>query len=122
MGAFKEWLRLQELSLGSDGIRDNAPTQTNNTTKAVASKWMSNPQNSDFTSNLVTLGQQHPSALNKPLMDAGAQAIKAAGTVGNQTTAPAVAQFMQTSLKLPQVLPPPKPGAVKMMRRRMRRV
>lgn len=117
MGAFKIWLHAQETVLGSDGARDNAPAQTAKDTQVVANKWMSNPKNAPITSDLVTMGQSHRSALTQPLLKAGAQAVKFAGNFGKGVEAPAVAMNIQTNLGLPQVIKPPKPTQVKMMGR-----
>jgi hypothetical protein len=117
MASFKTWLKIQEKTVGSDGIRDNTPTQTAQDTQAIASKWLGNPQNSVASSNLVQLGQSNKSALVHPLMNAGAQAIKFGGGLAKGTDAPSVAGAIQTNLGLPSVIKPPKPTQVKMMRR-----
>ena len=105
------------MTLGSDGARDNAPAQTNAATQKVAQKWLGDPKNATAASNMLSAGQAHRSGLGRQLLDAGASAVKRDGGVGSQTTAPAVASFIQNSMKLPDVLPKPKPTVVKMMRR-----
>ena len=114
---FKNWLQIQEKTLGSDGIRDNAPADTAQATQKAANKWLANPQNSDITSRLVTMGQSHKSALTQPLLDAGAKAVKFAGGMAKATDAPSVAGAIQTNLGLPPVLKLPKIGQYKMMRK-----
>jgi hypothetical protein len=113
MGSFKNFLRLQEKTLGSDGVRDNAPTQTNQDTQAVADRWLGNPKNVDFTSNLLNIGRTNRSALTKPLLDAGAQAVKFSPLVAKGTDAPTVANAIQNTLNLPDVLKAPKPTQVR---------
>lgn len=121
MGAFKNWIRFQEIKLGSDGARDNQATQTADATAQVAQNWLGQDQNADVQGQLVQ-GGSNRSALAPKLLDAGADAIDTMpGNIAKQTTAPMVASFIQSNLGLPQVVKPPKPGQVKMMRRHMRK-
>jgi hypothetical protein len=119
MGKFKIWLA--EITVGSDGTRDNTPTQTAQATQAVANKWMANPQNADVLGQLTTVANQHPSALHTPLLDAGAKAVQKAGGMARATTAPSVAKTIGTNLGLPtnsmSFIKPPRPSQVKMMAR-----
>lgn len=123
MGSFKRWLLKHEVVLGSDGVRDNQPTQTNAATSQVAQQWLGNPQNADDQAKMVQLGRQGRSNLGAALLHAGARAVQHAQPgISKQTTAPVVAQSIQTSLGLPSTLKPPKPPKptqVKMMRRAM---
>lgn len=122
MGTFKDWL-LKELSLGSDGIRDNQPTQTAQATNKVAQNWLGSKSTVDQQTNLTNLGQTNTSALTKPLLTAGADALKLAGpTISGSVQAPDAAFQIQTALKLPTILKPPTPGKVKLMRRWMKRM
>lgn len=118
MGNFKNWFDIQEKTVGSDGMRDNATTTTAQATQNVANKWLGNPQNSDTTSKLVTMGQNHRSALMQPLMKAGANAMKSSGVQAKGTDAPSVAGSIQNSLGLPPVLKLPKVNQVKLMRKK----
>lgn len=120
---FNEWIgrKLHEIKLGSDGSRDNQATQTASATAAVAQNWLGQDQNADVQAQLVQ-GQGNRSALAPKLMDAGATAIdNAPGNMGATTTAPNVAAFLQNNLGLPNIIKPPKPTQVKMMRRHMRK-
>ena len=113
---------MQEIKLGSDGMRDNAPAQTAQATQQVAQKWLANPHNADIAGNLMNTGTQHKSALNTSLMDAGARAVKSLPGVGKETDAANVASAIQTNLGLPPVIKLPKPTQVRMMRRWMRKM
>jgi len=120
---FNEWIgrKLHEIKLGSDGSRDNQATQTSHATAQVAQNWLSQDQNADVQAQLIQ-GMGNKSALAPRLMDAGAEAIeKAPGNMGKTTTAPNVAAFIQSNLGLPNIIKPPKPTQVKMMRRHMRK-
>jgi hypothetical protein len=122
MGSFKNWLLHNEIVLGSDGMRDNAPAQTAKDTSQVAQKWLADPATAKDQANLTNLGQAHRSALNTPLLKAGSDAIKLAGpTMTAGVDAPAVGFNIQNSLKLPPILKPPTVKNVKMMRKGMRR-
>jgi hypothetical protein len=122
MGAFKNWLQFQELSIGTDGMRDNTATQTAQASMKVAQKFLGNRHHSDDVSNLITTAKSNRSALAGGIIDVAAKAIEfAPTTLRKQTTAPQVAGVIQNQLKLPQVVPPPKPTQVKMMRRKMRK-
>lgn len=123
MGHFKQWLLAQEMTVGSDGVRDNTPVATAQATNTVANKFAANPQNSDIMSKISTVGSNHPSALRQPLLDAGAKAVMKSGAIGKQTSAPAVAAQLGSSLGIKPTkfgFQPPKPAQVNMMRKRMR--
>lgn len=120
---FNEWLKIKvnEITLGSDGTRDNAPAQTSAATSQVAQKWLGNDANSDRQGSLISKTGNR-SVLGKDLLDIGAEAIDGApNALAGQTTAPMVANFIQQNLGLPKVLNVPKPTQVKMMRKRMRK-
>jgi hypothetical protein len=113
MGTFKQWLLMQELALGSDGVRDNASTQTSQDTAKVAQGWLAEPKNSVDQANLVNTGASNRSKLPKLLFNAGAEAIKQAPPrMGQNTTSNMVANFLQNSFQLPNVIKPPKPGKI----------
>lgn len=114
MGTFKQWLELQEITLGSDGVRDNTPTQTANATQQVAASWMGNPKNSQAQGNLIGVGAKSRSALPKQLMGAAAQAIQTGPrNMVAQTNASQVGKALQASLGLPSVLKTPQPSQVR---------
>lgn len=117
---FGEWIigQIDEIKLGSDGSTDNQVTQTNNATAKVAQNWLSQNINQKQQADLLK-SQSSKSTLAPKLMDAGTVAIKQApNNLGNVTTAPNVANFIQTNLGLPKVIQQPKPGQVKMMRKK----
>lgn len=117
MGSFKQWLQVQEITLGSDGRRDNTPTQTAQATQQVAANWMGNPQNSRAQGDLIGRGSQSPSVLPRQLMNAASTAIKTGPkNIVAQTDASQVGMALQNKLGLPSVLKAPSPSQVKMMR------
>lgn len=114
--SFAEWIKnqLDEIVLGSDGQRDNQVVQTSQATSKVGQNWLANKQNADVQNQLVT-GTSHRSTLAGKLLDAGTQAVDSAPhTFANKTTAPLVANFLQSNLGLPKVLKPQKPGTFNM--------
>lgn len=112
--SFKKWLSLDEIALSSNGQRNNQPTQTVQATAQVAQNWLGQDANVDAQSRLINV--KNRSVLGKQLIGAGADAIEAApNTVAQRTTAPAVAGFLQTQFKLPNVI---KQNPVKMMRKK----
>ena len=118
MGAFKNWIKLDEIKLGSDGQRDNQATQTSAATQQVAQNWMANRSNADAQGQLMAV-KGNKSVLGKDLLDVGTQAVDAARPGQAQmTTAPMVGSFIGNSMGLPSVIKPPKPTQVKMMRRK----
>lgn len=122
MGSFKNWLRFQEFSIGSDGMRDNTPADTARATNQVAGKYLANPQNATKVSDLAALGQQHTSAVTQPLMQMGANAIKFSPMIGKKTDAIHVASTLAGKLGIKNPgFKPPEPGKVSLMRKRMRR-
>lgn len=115
--SFKQWFRLQEISLGSSG-RDNQVTQTSQATAKVAQSWLGQDANADTQAQLVT-GSRNRSTLANKLLDAGADAVDVApNSLANQTTSADVASFLQQQFKLPNVLPAFKPS---FMRKRMKK-
>ena len=60
---FKAWL-YDEITLGSDGTRDNAPSQTAQATNRASQLIQKNPDYSDQKSNWMGMAG-NPSALNK---------------------------------------------------------
>jgi hypothetical protein len=104
--SFKQWLAIQEIAMGSDGNRDNRSVQTNQAAVEIGQNWLANKRNAPVQANLVQ-GAAHRSTLGKDLLNAGADAMKTAKPgIAGQTTAPLVANFLQTNLGLPKVLRP----------------
>lgn len=115
MGHFKNWL-LGEFAVGSDGMRDNQATQTNQATTQAAQKWLGQPSNAGAQTQLLT-GAKNRSAMGNNLMQAATDAVQAApATVAKKTTAPAVAGALQQQLGLPKVIQP-KPGGMFMRKK-----
>lgn len=113
---FKQWL---EIAMSSDGMKDVEPTQTSQATAQVAQNWLGDKDTATQQSDIV-LGANNRSKLGAKLLDAGASAITMAPrNIAVQTTAPAVAGFLQNQFKLPQVISPPKPTQMKLMRKKM---
>jgi hypothetical protein len=123
MGHFKQWFLMQELAMGSDGMRDNSPTQTAGATNQVIQTATANPQFSDEFAQLSTIGVANPSRATNLAMDLAARAIKGAPkTISGQTNAAQVAQGFSANLGLKPNVVKVNPGKVRLMRRRMRRV
>lgn len=118
--SFKKWFSLDEIMLGSDGMRDNQATQTAQATSQVAQRWLGQDTNASLQAGLIN-GAGNRSTLANKLMNVGADAIEAApSTVASKTTAPAVAGFVQNQFKLPNVIKTPTTGG-KFMRKNMRK-
>lgn len=108
--SFKQWLQMQEIVMGSDGQRDNQTVQTSKAAAAVGQQWLGDKKNAGEQAAMVS-GVGNKSTLGKKLLDAGTHAIGgASNSLAAKTTAPLVANFLQTNLGLPQVLKPMKPG------------
>lgn len=118
--SFKQWLQLQELAVGSDPRRNGTPTQTAQATSQVAQSWLSKPQSAQTQAQLATGAEVPNNKLANTLVDAGAQAVQSASpSLANQTTAPAVANFLQNQFQLPNVVKTPPADQIKMMKKRM---
>jgi len=114
---FKEWILAQEVVFNSAGNKDVQPSQTSNATAKVGATFMGDRDFADTQANLVRQTGNR-SILTKGLMTAGAQAIDSSpANVARKTTAPMVAGYLQSNLGLPQVIKPPQPTQVKMMRK-----
>lgn len=123
MGAFKNWLSLQEITMGSDGMRDNTPVQTSQATNQVVQGAMANPKFADDIARLSVLGVSNPSRTTNMGMDLATKAVDfAPRNVASQTNAANVLRGISTNLGMKPQAIKVQPGKVKLMRRRMRRM
>jgi len=94
--SFKKWLSIQEVVLGSDGVRDNQEVQTARASEKVASAALSNPKNADVISQ-ISGSTPKPVAVTQITTIAG-NAIRNAGTSGKATTTPKVGAVMARNI------------------------
>lgn len=94
--SFKKWLAIQEVVLGSDGVRDNQEVQTAKASEKVASAALSNPRNADVVSQISRSTPK--SVAVKQITTMAGDAVKGAGTSGKATMAPKVASVMARNI------------------------
>lgn len=105
MDTFKNWM-LQEESPESQS--DGEAEQQQQATQKAANAWMNNPTTSDQQSHIVQ-NSNKPSVAREKLLKMGAKAAnKAPPSVSNDTSGPMVANHIQKSLGLKDVVPAPK--------------
>ena len=104
--------------MGSDGDRDNAPTQTNQATDSAANTILQNPAFAPVQSNLLS-SQGNPGTQKKNLVTSVATDFKkfVPASVSSLTTPPQVAFNIQNKLGLNTGLPKPKIGMKKGMQK-----
>lgn len=98
--SFKKWLNLQEISVGSDGVRDNAEVRTAQASEKIASKALNNPSNSEEIASITS--SKVNKSLRDNIMDIAARSTKKSGTIGKQTNGVKVASSIATSVLGPQ--------------------
>jgi hypothetical protein len=94
--SFKKWLSLDEVVLGSDGVRDNQEVQTAQGSEKVASSALSDPSNAD-TISTISRSTPKPVAV-KAINTIAGNAIRKAGTSGKSTTTPKVASVIANNV------------------------
>lgn len=100
--------------MGSDGMRNNQATQTSAATAQVGQGWLSDPTNADDQSDMLH-GVGNKSVLSNKVIGAATTALqKAPANIAKQTTAPMVANFLQSNMGLPKVVQPVQPTKVGM--------
>ena len=85
--SFKKWLYFQEVTLGSDGVRDNAPVQTAQNSQKIARAVLGDRRNAGLKPNS-----------GKKIISAAQNKTRASGAVGAGTTVPRIATIIQREL------------------------
>jgi len=85
--SFKKWLYFQEVTLGSDGKRDNASVRTAQDSQKIANAVLGNKNNAGLKPNS-----------GKKIVRAAQNQIRSSGAVGAGTTVPRAAKIVQQEL------------------------
>ena len=85
--SFKKWLYFQEVTLGSDGVRDNAPVQTAQNSQKIARAVLGDKINAGLKPNS-----------GKKIVRAAQNQTRVSGAVGVGTTVPRIADIVQQEL------------------------
>ncbi len=106
---FKAWLQADETVLGSDGMRDNQSTQTNQATDLAADTILKDKAFAPFQSKVTGMGGT-PSAQRDQLIDFTTKGLSSTvpKDVSSLTTTPKVAFMLQNKMGLKNVVPKPK--------------
>lgn len=89
INSFKKWFQAHEVTLGSDGVRDNAEVQTSKASQNVAQDALSDDRNSSIVSK-ISASTPKPIAVKK-INQIATDAVRGSGQKGAQTTSPRVA-------------------------------
>lgn len=121
MTTFKQWLQ-NEISLGSDGMRDNATSQTAQATQKVGDLGLSNQKFDDERAQIQQLAG-NPSVARDQLIKVSSDVIDhAPGTIAKNTNGPQVAQYIARQMGMPKLFPNnPRLGMRKKMKKGMRK-
>jgi hypothetical protein len=121
MGTFKDWLH-NEIALGSDGMRDNATSQTSQATQIVGDFGLNN-QKFDEPRQAIQGMVGNPSVARDQMIKMSSDVLDLApATNAKQTNGPLIADYMAKQMGMPKLFPKsPALTMRKLMRKRMRR-